>query len=206
MPYPFGFSHPDAIIELIGPYLSQAELLEAHGLLAYVDKHGLSQIEGHDEKSIRRLRKAVRATRAIAALNDGRIWARRRLAERLSPRFAGEIAIAVVPSHDPFRVDAPIRLLAQAIVRERDRLDATACLVRHTKINRIVFGGESHPRLHKETIAVQNVELIAGRNVLLLDDICKSGASLVACRALLYQAGATLVQAAALGAVLERDE
>ncbi|MES2461286.1 MAG: phosphoribosyltransferase, partial [Armatimonadota bacterium] len=82
------------------------------------------------------------------------------------------------------------------------RIDATDCLVRHTKIVRIVFGGPSTPSLHRRTIRCECGEKIAGKRVLLLDDIAKSGQSLLACRAMLYEAGASFVQAAALGRVI----
>jgi predicted amidophosphoribosyltransferase len=42
-------------------------------------------------------------------------------------------------------------------------------------------------------------ELVAGHDVLLLDDIAKSGASLRACEEMLLEAGASLVQMLALG-------
>ena len=82
-------------------------------------------------------------------------------------------------------------------------MDATSCLVRHTTIRRIVFGGPSTRALHRQTVRVENPSLVVGRRVLLLDDIAKkSGVSLEACREMLYEAGAKVVQAMALGKVI----
>jgi phosphoribosylpyrophosphate synthetase len=74
--------------------------------------------------------------------------------------------------------------------------------VRHMTIRRITFGGPSTKALHRQTIRVENPHRVEGKRVLLLDDITKSGASLLACREMLYEAGATLVQAMALGKVI----
>ena len=113
------------------------------------------------------------------------------------------IGIAIVPSHDPWTIDTPTRELARQLVGlEPSRIDATGCLVRHTRIKRIVFGGPSSRALHRATIRVEQPELVAGRRVLLLDDIAKSGQSLIACRRMLYEAGAARVQMAALGRVV----
>lgn len=120
--------------------------------------------------------------------------------------LASGIVIAVVPGHDPNRTTSPTRTLAQTLAAQAERVDATACLVRHAPVRKILYGGPSTRDLHRETITVENAALIVGRNVLLLDDIAKSGASLMACRQLLLEAGAGQVQALALGRVTSPSE
>lgn len=71
--------------------------------------------------------------------------------------------------------------------------------MRHTTIRRIIYGGPSTRALHRQTIQVEEGALVQGQRVLLLDDITKSGASLVACREMLQEVGAEMVQALALG-------
>ena len=149
-----------------------------------------------------RVQEGVAWTRLIGALGKGRRWPQRRLLERLGPMLAGGIAVAVVPSHVAYAVDAPLRELARRLAAEAGRTDATDCLERHTTIRRILFGGPSTRALHRATVAVTRPELVQGRAVLLLDDVAKSGASLVACRELLLEAGASSVQAVALGRVV----
>lgn len=140
-------------------------------------------------------------TRLITALNADRQWPLKRLFEQLDPILAPDIAVAAVPPHRAFQAFWPTRTLAQRLAAH-GRVDATACLVRHATIRRIIFGGPSTRALHRGTIRVEEAALIAGRRVLLLDDIAKSGASLVACRELLLEAGASVVQAVALGRVI----
>ena len=140
-------------------------------------------------------------TRLITALNAGRQWPLKRLFEQLDPLLEPGIALAAVPPHRAYQAFWPTRTLAQRLAAH-GRVDATACLVRHMTIRRIIFGGPSTRALHHATVVVEEAHLIQGRQVLLLDDIAKSGASLVACRELLLDAGASSVQALALGRVI----
>ncbi len=157
----------------------------------------------YDTSAAGRMEEAVRWTRCINELNKGRVWPQKLLLARLDPMLEPGIAIVTVPSHDPFRFTPPLRLLAQKLAA-RGRIDATGCLVRHTRIARILFGGPSTPALHRQTIRIEDAARFAGQRVLLLDDIVKSGASLLACRELLLEAGALSVQALALGRVSAR--
>lgn len=193
-------NHPERIVTL-GAALPVAALLEGHGALRYVRENGGAP--GYSPADLRDLRAALRWTRQIDALNRGRVWARRRFAEKLDPVLAPSIAVAVVPSHDPFRTDTAVRDLGKLLASTQDRADATGCLVRHTRIKRISYGGPSFKSLHKGSIRVEDPERVAGRAVLLLDDIARSGASLRACRELLLEAGAATVQALALGRVVQ---
>ncbi len=140
-------------------------------------------------------------TRLLSALNAERQWPLKRLFAQLDPLLEPDIAVAAVPPHRAYQAFWPTRTLAQRLTAN-GRVDATACLVRQTTVRRIVFGGPSTRALHRETIRVEEAHLIAGRRVLLLDDIAKSGASLVACREMLLEAGASVVQAVALGRVI----
>jgi hypothetical protein len=172
-------------------------VLETAGALRALER---GETYGLGPGSVREMRRGVSWTGLINAMNGGRKWARKRLFERLDAMLEPGVAIAVVPSHDPFLDAPPLRLLAQDLAAS-NRLDATGCLVRHTKIKRIVYGGPSYRSLHFQSIAVRDEELVRGRTVLLLDDIVRSGASLRACREMLLRAGAASVQAAALGKV-----
>lgn len=177
-----------------------AQSLDAAGELRYLREIGEGGygVGGATEQ-------AMRWTRWINELNKGRKWVRERLFERLDPLLAEDIAVAVVPSHDPFGDTPPVRLLARQIAASGNRVDATGCLVRHTRIKRIVWGGPSYRGLHRQTISVVDPDLVAGRSVLLLDDILKSGASLRACAEMLSEAGAGFVQPVALGRVARRS-
>ena len=188
-------NRPERIVTF-GAYLPVARTLEAHGKLRFAREvkatYGAPPDVADDAARLAH-------TRLVDALNRGRKWARERFVRWLDPLLAPGIAVAIVPSHDPFATDTPLRALAQALASTESRMDATGVLVRHTAIRRIVFGGASTPDIHRESLRVESPERVAGRAVLLLDDIVKSGNSLRTCRELLRESGADSVQAVALG-------
>lgn len=190
------YNQPGRIVTL-GPFFSQMQAGAAQAKLR--EGHARYAQPLTDDEA--RMQEGVEWTQTINALNRGRRWALRRLFERLSPLLAPEIAVAVVPSHAAFVVDTPIRELARLLAEAAGRTDATDCLERHQTIPQILFGGSSTPTLHRRTIHVRHPERIAGRRVLLLDDIAKSGSSLITCQTMLHEAGATVVQAVALARV-----
>lgn len=201
------YNRPGYIVTF-GSYYGTAQALDAAGALRYVRErgggdtgYGTAAAAAAAGVPVAEMRRAVQWTRWITALNRGRKWALNRLFEKLDPMLEPNIAVAVVPSHDPFLDDPPLRQLARLLASTNGRVDATGCLVRHTKIKRIVWGGPSYRSLHEQTISIVHGEIIAGRAVLLLDDIARSGASLRACETMLYRAGAKRVQPAALGRV-----
>jgi hypothetical protein len=180
--------------------------MEARAAYTYVEQHGLTGAAGPEGEGmawtdVQALRSAVRTTRWLDALAKGRKWAIERTAKRLEPLLAEGIALAVVPGHDPFITETPIREVARRLCADGRYEDATTALERHTKIRRIVYGGESTVALHRATIRLRDPALIAGKTILLLDDVARSGMSLMACRRLLLEGGAAYVQAAALGRV-----
>jgi hypothetical protein len=191
------YNQPDRIVTF-GPYLPNTQVMDANGALRYIREGGET---GYDTGQVTDMRRALRWTRWVNALNDGRKWAQVRLFERLDAMLEENIALVVVPSHNPYQTDTPIRQLAQRLAETGSRVDATGCLIRQTRIKRISYGGPSYRNLHRQTIAVVGPERIAGLPVLLLDDIARSGASLRACREMLYEAGASLVQPVALARV-----
>jgi phosphoribosylpyrophosphate synthetase len=182
----------------LGWYLPSSSQLDAAGMLRFARSGGDT---GYRAGQIRDLAAATNHTRAIDALNRGRKWALKQFTEELDRLLAENIAIVVVPGHTPFGDDPPLRELGRALCEESGRIDATGCLVRTQKIRRISYGGPSYRALHRDTIEVRHPELLVNRPVLLLDDIVRTGASLRACRELLYENEATKVQALALGRV-----
>jgi predicted amidophosphoribosyltransferase len=122
---------------------------------------------------------------------------------RLNPMLAPGIVIVAVPPHDPASSRSGIQELAQNLAAN-GRIDATGCLVRRTAIPKLARGGARTLERHLRTIAVENVELIHGREILLLDDVSTSGRSLEACTQLLMEAGAAAVKCAVLGKTVGR--
>jgi len=121
--------------------------------------------------------------------------------------FAGELddvladdhfTIVIVPSHDPANTTSGIRTLVQMICKDSKRVDGTDCLIRHTKVDKSSTGGSRNVQKHLSSIRVQNLNLITGKEVLLIDDVTTTHSSLRACQQLLQQHNPKLVIAYAL--------
>jgi predicted amidophosphoribosyltransferase len=85
------------------------------------------------------------------------------------------------------------------LLARRNRTDATACLIRHTTINKLATGGDRSIEVHLNSIKVQNPNLIKDKRILLIDDVTTTHNSLFACKQLLLEAGAAQVYCLALG-------
>jgi predicted amidophosphoribosyltransferase len=120
----------------------------------------------------------------------------------LDPRLDAEFSIAIVPSSNSETLDSGIRKLAVKLAAN-SRTDATSCLVRYKSIDKLATGGNRNREVHLTSIRVQQNYLIQGQEVLLLDDVSTSGNSLLACKALLTNAGAKRVQCLALGGTVK---
>jgi predicted amidophosphoribosyltransferase len=135
----------------------------------------------------------------ILDLKDGKANAVTHFVEMIEPELPDNIAIATVPSHDPDKVGGGLESLAAKLAERGSRIDASRCLVRTKKINKLAHGGDRSKDVHFESIAVVTPDLISGRDVLLIDDVTKTGNSLSACKDLLIRAGARSVLCATIG-------
>lgn len=135
----------------------------------------------------------------ILDLKDGKDSGVNYFKERIEPVLREAIAIAVVPSHDPKSQSAGLKKLAAELTKSGNRVDASRCLVRTHKIDKLAHGGNREKQVHLESIVVMRPEVIRGRDVLLLDDVAKTGNSLAACAELLLRAGAYSVECGAIG-------
>jgi predicted amidophosphoribosyltransferase len=131
-------------------------------------------------------------------LKDNKIRAIEHFREFLQKRVAEDVPIAVVPSHDPAKTTSGLRTVAQRLAAA-DRIDATGCLVRTKRVDKLAHGGDRSIEVHLASIEVRDAHLFQGMNVLLLDDITTTGNSLEACCRLLLEAGAARVQKLAFG-------
>jgi predicted amidophosphoribosyltransferase len=116
----------------------------------------------------------------------------------INPIIKNNIAIACVPSHDPQKVDSGIKRLAIKLASSGNRIDATSCLIRHTKIAKLATGGDREKNVHLNSIKATNLNLIRNRTVLIIDDVTTTHNSLLACQEILLQSGATNVQCLAV--------
>jgi predicted amidophosphoribosyltransferase len=135
----------------------------------------------------------------ILDLKDGKESAISNFAEMIEPKLPNNIAIAVVPSHDPEKVSIGLENLAAQLAERGNRVDASECLVRTNKIEKLAHGGDRSKSVHLESIDVVRPDLIAGRELLVIDDVTKTGSSLFACKEILIRAGARSVLCATNG-------
>jgi Phosphoribosyl transferase domain len=118
---------------------------------------------------------------------------------QIEPELPEGVAIAVVPGHDPANPGTGLPTLAAALASKGRRIDASSVLVRTAKIAKLATGGDRSEEVHAKSVMVVNAHLIKGKDVLLLDDVAKTGNSLRACQKLLVQAGAKSVECATIG-------
>jgi predicted amidophosphoribosyltransferase len=135
----------------------------------------------------------------ILDLKDGKANSAAPFKELVEPELQDGIAIVTVPSHDPAKPGLALKTLAAALAQNGNRIDASDCLVRTKKIDKLARGGDRSKEVHLKSISVTQPDLIKGRHVLLLDDVTKTGNSLHACRELLLAAGAKSVECATMG-------
>ena len=102
------YNVPGRIVTL-GAYLGTSQLLESAGALRVLERGGAARDGYHvgEASDAAQMRRDVAWTKLVAALNQGRKWALRRLASHLDTMLANDIAVAVVPAHDPFVTDFP---------------------------------------------------------------------------------------------------
>jgi len=133
----------------------------------------------------------------ILDFKDGHTDTIRHYRSRLDARLSKRAVLATVPSHKPGNAGT-IDKVARELAARHWRSDATSCLVRHTKVNKLSRGGSRKVNVHLDSIRVENAHLIKGRRVTLLDDVTTTGNSFRACRQLLLDAGAKEVRCLAL--------
>lgn len=138
------------------------------------------------------------ASGRILNFKEGKPAAFRYYLDSMDVQLPDDATLCAVPSHAPGN-HGEVRALAQALAARKDqRTDATSCLVRHSKIHKLSSGGRRDIDVHLNSIRVENVDLIRGREVTLIDDVTTTGNSFAACRQLLLNAGAQSVHCVAL--------
>jgi len=118
--------------------------------------------------------------------------------DSINPFIKKGIPIVIVPSHDPENTVSNLVKLGQSLANA-GRIDATSCLRRIIKVDKLTDGGDRSVNVHLKSIDVENKDLIKNRQVLLLDDVTTTGNSFIACKQLLLKAGADEVSCLALG-------
>ncbi len=140
----------------------------------------------------------------ILNLKNGKSEAIERFFHTINPMINAGVCIAVVPSHDPARLDSGIRKLGAKLATD-GRINAIDCLIRTKEIAKLASGGDRREQTHIDSIVVQDGRIIQGRKVCLLDDVMTTGNSVRACMRLLQNSGAKTVKCLVLGKTVKRN-
>jgi hypothetical protein len=135
----------------------------------------------------------------ILDLKDGSAKAAVHFGTVVGGELADNVVVATVPGHDPAKQSVGLRHLASELAKGGNRVDGWDCLVRTKKIDKLAHGGDRAEEVHIKSVKVAKPNAIKGKDVLLIDDVTKTGHSLAACKKLLLKAGARSVQCATLG-------
>lgn len=138
----------------------------------------------------------------ILNFKDNHAVAIKKFTNLICPMLLNDFAICVVPSHNPNKTTGSLYSLAAAISDNIGCLNASNCLVRHTKIDKLANGGARATSIHLNSIRVNNKILIKNKKILLIDDVITSGNSMLACKTLLLQADAQKVWCLSLARTL----
>lgn len=119
--------------------------------------------------------------------------------DRLNPLLKSGALITTVPSSDPHYPNRGIIALANRLCAV-ERRKALSCLFRMQRVMpQHIVSDRTNIRRQLDSIEVRDALTFESKAVLLLDDIVKTGTSLMACKKLLLDAGASEVFCLAMG-------
>ena len=144
----------------------------------------------------------------VLDIKEGKPAAIRWFAEQLDPIIGDDVAICAVPSSSVIKKHPGIVSVGEQLALSRPgRFDMTQFLVRIRDIPKLTESEVRGMQMHFDSIVTDQRMRVRGKRVLLLDDVTTTGNSMLACREILYKAGAESVCMLALGqAVYEEYE
>lgn len=134
----------------------------------------------------------------ILDLKDGKESAIRYFFRLLDLEICKGVTICVVPSSDANKKVTGMSRLGE-LLAQNGRVDKVYYLNRNNSIEKLAMGGSRSKEVHLQSIqTLQDVD-ITNDIVLLMDDVTTTGNSLYACREILLERGAEIVEMFALG-------
>lgn len=130
----------------------------------------------------------ARSRNLVLAFKQGKRDVLHYVAQKLVLELSPEcVLVAVPPSDAKKNGDTAVHHLIRRIVnsqtgQDKRLVDGSSCLYRTASVEPSHKGGKRSVDKHLETIGVRNSYLLKNRNVLVLDDILTSGASMTACQ------------------------
>jgi hypothetical protein len=118
---------------------------------------------------------------------------------KLEPIIPVNCLVVSIPSSDPANRDRGISEIIKKLCHEGRRKNGDGILYRRKKIVPAHFGGLRNVNSHLDTMAVSDPSLIAGNDVVLLDDVVTSGSSFRAAAIKLNRCRAMSITLIAIG-------
>jgi len=110
-----------------------------------------------------------------------------------------DVALCCVPSHSATARLSGINAVAKDLASTGQFLDLTDCLVRHTTVPKKSYGGNRSVEQDRESLRIENPNLLFGKKIVLLDDVVTTGQSMFTCAELLRGAGILDIRFLAIG-------
>lgn len=134
----------------------------------------------------------------ILDLKDGKPSAIDYFYRLLDAEINEGVSICVVPSSNAEKKKTGITMLGEKLAENR-RVNKVYYLNRKYSIDKLALGGKRTQQVHMKSINTVEEMEISGDIVLLMDDVTTTGNSLYACRQILLDKGAEVVEMFALG-------
>lgn len=144
----------------------------------------------------------------VLDLKEGKQSAIQWFVTQLDPIIGDDVAICSVPSSSVIKKHPGIVRVGEMLAKKSPgRLDMTQFLVRTRDIPKLTESEVRGMQMHFDSVVTDQRMSVRGKRVLLIDDVTTTGNSMLACREILYKAGAESVCMLALGqAVYEEYE
>jgi len=153
----------------------------------------------------------VRSQRIIWGLKDGKNDVIELLASKIGPMLENNIALVAVPSSKVEKngksgTHKLIKVIVEKYGEQRNLIDASSCLYRFKDMptQHEMQGQKRDKAILYDTLEVHNIELINGRDVIVIDDVTTSGNSLEVAIDLIQRKGAHKVIGLAIGKTVSR--
>lgn len=134
----------------------------------------------------------------ILDLKDGKESAVRYFFNLLDLEICKGVTICVVPSSDATKKVTGMSQLGE-LLAQNGRVDKVYYLNRNSSVEKLAMGGRRDKTVHLKSIQTLGDMDITNDIVLLMDDVTTTGNSLYACREILLERGARVVEMFALG-------
>ncbi len=134
----------------------------------------------------------------ILDLKDGKESAVRYFFDLLDLEICKGVTICVVPSSDATKKVTGMSQLGE-LLAQNGRVDKVYYLNRNSSVEKLATGGRRDKTVHLKSIQTLGDMDITNDIVLLMDDVTTTGNSLYACREILLERGARVVEMFALG-------